>query len=217
MYVSLPRWLCQQRPCTRSLVSVTQCHGVGVSTGASHASHLGNCCPSAYSSRLSYIKKRQVWNSWSETDSPHLEITPDFSTEKNHSILFLTCWQESSLSNTVELTTYVPVLVWQTADVKTKLPNHGASRDLLYVDRQWNLWNFQKPAKKRLKWQIFCFCGMTIAGLELSFLGSGQPDHQFWRSGGLASILVVQWSFSLILTKLHSTVYIITSWRKGRN
>ena len=54
-------------------------------------------------------------------------------------------------------------------------------------------------------------------GSKLSFLGSGQPDHQFWRSGGPASILVVQWSFSPILTKLHSTVYIITSWRKGRN
>ena len=28
------------------------------STGASHASHLG--CPSAYGSRVSYVKKRQV-------------------------------------------------------------------------------------------------------------------------------------------------------------
>ena len=38
---------------------------------------------------------------------PHLGIMPDFSTEKNHSILILTstCWQEISLSNTVELTT----------------------------------------------------------------------------------------------------------------
>ena len=63
-------------------------------------------------------------------------------------------------------------------------------------------------------WAKFVY---TSQGSKWSFLGSGQPDHQFWRSGGLASILVVQWSFSPILTKLHSTVYIITSWRKGRN
>ena len=77
-------------------------------TGASYASHLG--CPSAYSSRLSYIKKRQVWKSRSETDWPHLGIMPGFSTEKNRSILMLTstCWQEISLSNTVELTTVTP-------------------------------------------------------------------------------------------------------------
>ena len=77
-------------------------------TGASHASHLG--CPSAYSSRLSYIKKRQVWKSRSETDWPRLGIIPGFSTEKNRSILMLTstCWQEISLSNTVELTTVTP-------------------------------------------------------------------------------------------------------------
>ena len=88
-------------------------------TGASHASHLG--CPSAYSSRLSselhknvfllsYIKKRQVWKSRSETDWPHLGIMPGFSTEKNPSILMLasTCWQKISLSNTVELTTVTP-------------------------------------------------------------------------------------------------------------
>ena len=92
-------------------------------TGASDASHLGNCCPSAYSSRVSYVKKRQVWKSRSETDWPHLEITPDFSTEKNRSILKL-------------------------ADVrKNKPPNHGASRDLLRADRQWDVWNFRKPAK----------------------------------------------------------------------
>ena len=79
-------------------------------TGASHASHLGDCCPSAYSSGVSYVKKRQVWKSRSETDWPHLEITPDFSTEKNRSTLILTstCWQEISLSNTVELTTVIP-------------------------------------------------------------------------------------------------------------
>ena len=79
-------------------------------TGASHDSHLGNCCPSAYSSGEPYIKKRQVWNSWSGTDWPHLEIMPDFSTEKSHSTLILTstCWQEISLSNTIELTTVVP-------------------------------------------------------------------------------------------------------------
>ena len=77
----------------------------GFTTGASHASHLG--CPSAYSSRVLYIKKRQVWKPRSETDWPHLGIMPDFSTEKNRSILMLTstCWQEISLSNTVELTT----------------------------------------------------------------------------------------------------------------
>ena len=49
-------------------------------TGASHASHLG--CPSAYGSRVSYVKKRQVWKSRSETDWPHLGIMPGFSTEK---------------------------------------------------------------------------------------------------------------------------------------
>ena len=74
-------------------------------TGASHASHLG--CPSAYNSRVSYVKKRQVWKSWSETDWPHLGIITGFSTEKIRSILMLTstCWQDISLSNTVELTT----------------------------------------------------------------------------------------------------------------
>ena len=77
-------------------------------TGASHASHLG--CPSAYGSRVSYVKKRQVWKSRSETDWPHLGISLDFSTEKNRRILILTstCWQEISLSNTVELTTVTP-------------------------------------------------------------------------------------------------------------
>ena len=79
-------------------------------TDASHASHLGNYRPSAYSSRVSYVKKRQVWKSRSETDWPHLGISPDFSTEKNRSIVILTstCWQEISLSNTVELTTVIP-------------------------------------------------------------------------------------------------------------
>ena len=57
-------------------------------TGASHASHLG--CPMAYSSRVSYIKKRQVWKSRSETDWPHLGIMPGFFTEENRSILILT-------------------------------------------------------------------------------------------------------------------------------
>ena len=81
---------------------------LGLTTGASHASHLG--CPSAYSSRVSYIKKRQVWKSRSKTDWPHLGIMPGFSTEKNRGILMLTstCWQEISLSNTVELTTITP-------------------------------------------------------------------------------------------------------------
>ena len=172
-------------------------------------------------------------------------ISPDFSTEKNRSILILTCtcWQEISLSNTVELTTVhstkakvkVKVQVYslvpsakrhspdftqitpcsqdlfvhkpsqlpgehtarllffgardcsnteaftvlpgthlhlgrectceqsalprstkrQSAGcqtetgtyIKTKRPNHGASRDLLRVGRQWNLWNFRKLAK----------------------------------------------------------------------
>ena len=79
-------------------------------TGALNISHLGSCCPLAYSSRVSYVKKRQVWKSQSETDWPHLEITSDFSTEKNRSIHILTstCWQEISLSNTVELTTAIP-------------------------------------------------------------------------------------------------------------
>ena len=82
----------------------------GQTTGASHASHLGDCCPSAYSSGVSYVKKRQVWKSRSETDWPHLEIMPDFSTEKNRGTLILTstCWQEISLPNTVELTTVIP-------------------------------------------------------------------------------------------------------------
>ena len=165
-------------------------------TGASHASHLGNCCSSAYSSRVSYVKKRQVWKFWSKTDWPHLQIMPDFSTEKNRSPLILTatCWQEISLSNTVELTTVIPqkykichskhcflpvfensrgsivclhaanpvmhhdwVVLFSCTSagcqpetgtyVKTKPPNHGASQDLLHVSRQWNLWNFRKPAK----------------------------------------------------------------------
>ena len=175
-------------------------HGVSFSppvtsiTGASHASHLG--CSLTYSSRVSYIKKRQVWKSQSETDWPHLRIMPGFATEKYHSILMLTsaCWQEISLSNTVELTTvmlqkqkiccfkhcFLPVfensrgsiVCLRTANpvtrpdwavsflrtsadchtetgthVKTKPPNHGTSRDLLHVGRQWNLWNFRKPAK----------------------------------------------------------------------
>ena len=161
---------------------------------ASHASYLG--CPSAYSSRVSYIKKRQVWKSRSETDWPHLGIMPGFSTEKYHSSLMLpsTCWQEISLSNSVELTLFTPqkqkicrfkhrflpvfensrgsivclcaanpvvchdwaVLFLRTSPfqsdsqqmyVKTKPPNQGASRDLLHEGRQWNLWNFRKPAK----------------------------------------------------------------------
>ena len=180
MSMTMRRWYCT--------------HLICISTGASHASHLG--CPSAYSSRLSYIKKRQVCKSRSETDWPHLGIMPDFSTEKNRSILMLTstCWQEISLSNTVELTTVSPqkqkicrfkrrflpvfenstgsivclraanpvtrhdwvVLFLRTSAgchtetgtyVKTKPPNCGASQDLLRIGRQWNLWNFRKPAK----------------------------------------------------------------------
>ena len=222
------------------------------STGASHASYLGG-----FGSRVSYVKKRQVWKSRSETDWPHLRTMPGFSTAKNCSILMLTstCWQEISLSNTIELTTvtpwkqkichykrrFLPVFEnrvrrqsgfptfiscqrhdvnvlpkrrqWHQGDklcdvstvplvahwpvflargsnadgephstgsivclcpanfvmchdwavlflctspfqcdsqqtyVKTKPPNQGASRDLLRVGRQWNLWNFRKPAK----------------------------------------------------------------------
>ena len=149
----------------------------------------------AYGSRVSYVKKRQVWKSRSETDWPHLRIMPGFSTAKNRGILMLTstCWQEISLSNTVELTTVTPqkqkicrfkrrflpvfensrgsivclraanpvvchdwaVLFLRTSPfqcdsqqtyVKTKPPNQGASWDLLRVGRQWNLWNFRKPA-----------------------------------------------------------------------
>ena len=55
-------------------------------TGALHASHLGDCRPLAYSSTVLYIKMRQVWKSQSETDWPHLGIMPDFSTEKNHGV-----------------------------------------------------------------------------------------------------------------------------------
>ena len=179
-----------------SLCSLYRHHAwtIGILTGASHASHLG--CPLAYSSRVSYVKKRQVWKSRSETDWPHLGIMPDFSTEKNCSILMLTstCWQEISLSDNVELTTVTPqkqticrfkrrfcrfskiprgsivclraanlvmchdwaVLCLRTSPfqcdsqqtyVKTKPPNRGASQDLLRVGRQWNLWNFRKPAK----------------------------------------------------------------------
>ena len=32
----------------------------GDTTGAAHASHLGDCCPSAYSSGVSYVKKRRM-------------------------------------------------------------------------------------------------------------------------------------------------------------
>ena len=49
--------------------------------------------------------------------------------------------------------------------VKTKPPNQGASRDLLCVGRQWNLCQaleFSQTGKKRLKRQIFCFCGVTV-------------------------------------------------------
>ena len=178
-----------------------------LTTGASHASHLG--CPSAYSSRVSYVKKRQVWKSRSETDWPHLGIMPGFSTEKNCSILTLTStyWQEISLSNTVELTTvtsqkqkicrfkrhFLPVfknsrgsivclraanpvtrhdwvvLFLRTSAgchtemgtyVKTKPPNHGTSQDLLRVGRQWNLWNFRKPAKSNV------WSGRSFASVE---------------------------------------------------
>ena len=31
-----------------------------LSTGVSHASHLGDCCPSAYSSGVSYVKKTSL-------------------------------------------------------------------------------------------------------------------------------------------------------------
>ena len=79
-------------------------------TGASHASHLGNCCPSAYSSGVSNVKKRQVWKSRSETNWRHMEITPDSPQKKNRTTLILTstCWHENSLSNTIELTTVIP-------------------------------------------------------------------------------------------------------------
>ena len=50
---------------------------------------------------------------------------------------------------------------------------------------------------------------------KLSFLCSGQQDHQVWKSGGPASILVVQWSFSPTLTMLHSSVYNILAKRKN--
>ena len=47
--------------------------------------------------------------------------------------------------------------------VKTKPPNHGASRDLLHVGRQMEPLEFSKTGKKRhLNRQIFCFCGMTV-------------------------------------------------------
>ena len=49
---------------------------------------------------------------------------------------------------------------------------------------------------------------------KLSFLCSGQQDHQLWKSGGPASILVVQRSFGPVLTKLHSEVYNILAKRK---
>ena len=173
--------------------------------------HLVLGCPSAYSSRVLYIKERQVWKSQSETDWPHLGIMPGFSTEKNCNLLILTstCWQDISLSNTVELTTVTPqkqkiccfkchflpifenssgsIVCLRAANpvtrhdwvilflctsagchtetgtyVKTKLPNRGTSQDLLRVGRQWNLWNFRKSTKKRLKRHIFCFCGVTV-------------------------------------------------------
>ena len=72
-------------------------------TGASHASHLG--CPSAYGSRVSYVKKRQVWKSRSETDWPHNGTSGIFenrqeTTFKAADLLLL--WSDSSQFNGVE-------------------------------------------------------------------------------------------------------------------
>ena len=181
---------------------------LNLNTGASHASHLG--CPSAYSSSVSYIKKRQVWKSQSETDWPHLGIMPGFSTENNRSILMLTstCWQEISLSNTVELTTVTPQKQ-KICRFKHCLPVFENSRGsivclraanpvtrhdwvvlFLYVrllavtlkrgrtykqNRAWHITRFvarrqtmepleflKTGKKRRLKRQIFCFCGVTV-------------------------------------------------------
>ena len=52
--------------------SVVKCFCHNQDTGPSHASHLG--CLSPYSSRVSYVKKRQVWKSRSESDWRHTFI-----------------------------------------------------------------------------------------------------------------------------------------------
>ena len=137
---------------------------------------------------------------------------PGFSTEKSHSSLMLpsTCWQEISLSNTVELTTvtpqkqkicrfkrrflpafrkfqrfhylpthsksrdvpwlgsfvftYVPVSVWQSADVRKNKTAQSSCITGFAVNRQtMQPLECSKTGKKRcLKQQIFCFCGMTV-------------------------------------------------------
>ena len=137
---------------------------------------------------------------------------PGFSTEKNRSLLMLTsiCWQEISLSNTVELTTVTPQKQ-KICRFKTSffagfrkfqrfhcLPTRSKSRDApwlggfvftyVYWLSHWNgdvrknktaqSWpitgfaarrqameplEFSKTGKKRrLKRQIFCFCGVTV-------------------------------------------------------
>ena len=163
----------------------------------------------AYGSRVSYIKKRQVWKSWSETDWPHLRIMPGFSTAKNRSILMLTstCWQEISFKH--RWTDYchsteakdLPLSKFFAGFQKFQrfhcLPTHSKSRDAPWLGgfvfthvcwlSHWNRdvcknktaqsWHipgfaarrqtmepleFSKTGKKRLKRQIFCFCGVTI-------------------------------------------------------
>ena len=202
------------------------------STGASHASHLGDCCPSAYSSRVSYVKNRQVWKSRLETYWPHLGISPDFSTAKSRSILILTstCWQEISLSNTVSLTTVIPqkqkiccfkgrfFASFRKFQRFHCLPICSKSRDTPWLGRfvftyvcslsNWNghvcknkttqSWRvtgfaarrqtmepleFSKTGKKRpLKWQIFCFCGMTvISSMVFEREISCQYDNVKWE------------------------------------
>ena len=217
--ISDTKWQCQQgcmELCKKNLLdSPANWTGnplaLGQITGASHASHLGDCSPSAYTGRVLYIKKTQVWKSRSETDWPHLEITPDFSTEKNRSILILTstCWQEISLSNTIELTTvipqkqkichfkrhfcrfskipevplsayvqqipwcamiggfvftYVPISVWQPADVrKNKTAQLWCVTGFAAHRQTMERLEFLKTGKKRrMKQQIICFCGMTV-------------------------------------------------------
>ena len=47
--------------------------------------------------------------------------------------------------------------------VTTKPSNHGVSRDLLHCRQTIEPLEFSKTSKNpHLKWQIFCFCGMTV-------------------------------------------------------
>ena len=76
---------------------------------------------------------------------------------------------------------------------------------------QYQLWLYNQSAY--LSCVRYCIV-LSYQASKLSFLHNGQQVHQFWKSGGPASFLAVQWSFSPILTKLHSAVYNILVKRK---